>query len=73
MDEYSYITSLRNLYVMFCLIFFIGYTLEKILDRQKSNICSGEILTAVCIMDGENAFVWSVAPFFTGFLIFFLS
>ena len=29
------------------------------------NICSGEVLTAVCIIDGTNAFVWNAPPIFT--------
>ena len=33
----------------------LGYTLEITLNGQKSNISSGEILTAVCTTDGENA------------------
>ena len=50
------------LYVMFCLIFFIGSALEIYLKGQNSSVCSGHNLIAVCKIDGANAFVWSAPP-----------
>ena len=49
---------------MFCLIFFIGYTLEITLNNQEIELCSGENLSTICLFNGSNAFIWSVAPFF---------
>ena len=45
-------------------LFFIGYTLEITLNNQEIKLCSGENLSTICLFNGSNAFIWSVAPFF---------
>ena len=49
---------------MFCLIFFIGYTSVITLENQEIKLCSGGNLSAICLFNGSNAFIWSVAPYF---------
>ena len=45
-----------------------GCALDIILNREDMrgrNICSGEVLTAVSIIDGTNVFVRNAPPIFT--------
>ena len=48
-----------------CNVLFVGYAQEILLNGQNITICSGEMLTAVCIMNGKSSFVWSVPPYLT--------